>query len=63
MSVPTLVVHGDSDPVVGIDQARHHASSIAGAQLLAYEQAGHLVLMTRRKEASAAIRGFLASIS
>ena len=31
VSVPTLVVHGDADPVVGVDQARFHASAIAGA--------------------------------
>ena len=59
MNVPTLVVHGDADPVVGVDQARWHASAIANATLSIYEGAGHLFLMTRRKEASAAIAGFL----
>ena len=59
VNVPTLVVHGDADPVVGVDQARWHASAIANATLSIYEGAGHLFLMTRRKEASAAIAGFL----
>ena len=61
VSAPTLVVHGDADPVVGLDQARFHASAIPGAELITYEGAGHLFLMTRRKEASAAIREFLSA--
>jgi pimeloyl-ACP methyl ester carboxylesterase len=61
VSARTLVLHGDADPVVGPDQARYHASSIAGAELSIYEGAGHLFLMTRRSEASAAIKAFLQS--
>lgn len=59
VSAPTFVLHGDADPVVGLDQAKYHASAIEGAELSTYEGAGHLFLMTRRKEASAAIRTFL----
>jgi len=59
VSIPTLVVHGDADPVVGLDQARFHTSAITGAELKVYEATGHLVVMTRRKEMSAVIREFL----
>ncbi len=59
VSAPTLVIHGDADPVVGLAQAHHHAETIVGAQLEIYDGAGHLFLLTRRKETSATIRSFL----
>ncbi len=59
VGAPTLVLHGDADPVVGVDHARFHASALHDAKLTIYEGAGHLVVMTRRAEASAAISEFL----
>lgn len=59
VSAPTLVLHGDADPVVGPDQARWYASSIPGAVLRIYERSGHLIFVTRRSEVSRAIGEFL----
>jgi pimeloyl-ACP methyl ester carboxylesterase len=59
VAAPTLVLHGDADPVVGPDQARWYASAIAGARLEIFEGSGHLIFVTRRTDVSRAIRGFL----
>jgi pimeloyl-ACP methyl ester carboxylesterase len=39
---PTLVIHGDADPLVPIENGRHLAASIAGAELIVYEGVGHI---------------------
>ena len=41
VTCPTLVIHGDSDPVVPIAGGIATASAIAGAELLAFEGMGH----------------------
>jgi len=41
VSCPTLVIHGDSDPVVRIEAARATADAIEGAELLVFEGMGH----------------------
>jgi pimeloyl-ACP methyl ester carboxylesterase len=62
ISVPTLVMHGDADPVVGMDHARHHAASIPGAELEVYEDAGHAFFFTRRAEVAERLRRFLSDV-
>lgn len=42
IDVPTLVVHGDADPLVPLDNGRYLAEHIAGARLLIYEGVGHI---------------------
>jgi pimeloyl-ACP methyl ester carboxylesterase len=56
---PTLIIHGDSDETVSMDHARFYAATIPHAELVVYENAGHLFLFTRRVEATARIAGFL----
>jgi pimeloyl-ACP methyl ester carboxylesterase len=41
VTCPTLVIHGDSDPVVRIEAGRATANAIAGAEFLAVEGMGH----------------------
>ncbi len=41
VTCPTLVIHGDSDPVVRIEAGRATANAIAGAEFLAFEGMGH----------------------
>jgi pimeloyl-ACP methyl ester carboxylesterase len=41
VTCPTLVIHGDSDPVVGLEAGRATADAIAGAELLIVEGMGH----------------------
>jgi pimeloyl-ACP methyl ester carboxylesterase len=41
VTCPTLVIHGDSDPVVRVDAGRATANAVAGAELLVIEGMGH----------------------
>src|SRR3954469_10735674 len=38
ISAPTLVMHGDADPLVRIENGRHLAANIPGAELIVYER-------------------------
>ncbi|HUO75267.1 MAG TPA: alpha/beta fold hydrolase [Solirubrobacteraceae bacterium] len=42
IQAPTLVIHGDADPLVRIENGRHLAASIRGARLIEYEGVGHI---------------------
>ncbi|MEY2514878.1 MAG: hypothetical protein QOJ89_2236 [bacterium] len=42
ITAPTLVIHGDADPLVRVENGRHLAASIAGAELIVYEDIGHI---------------------
>ena len=41
VEAPTLVVHGDADPLVPIEGGRDTAQAIPGAELLVIEGLGH----------------------
>ncbi len=56
---PTLVMHGDADPVVPLAHAEHHAAVIPGAELRVFAGAGHAFLLTRRSLTSTALRHHL----
>lgn len=42
IAAPTLVIHGDADPLVRIENGRHLAAGIPGAELIVYEGVGHI---------------------
>jgi pimeloyl-ACP methyl ester carboxylesterase len=42
ITAPTLVIHGDADPLVPVENGRHLAGGIAGAELIVYEGVGHI---------------------
>jgi 3-oxoadipate enol-lactonase len=42
IAAPTLVIHGDADPLVLIENGRHLAANIPGAELIVYEGVGHI---------------------
>ena len=42
ISLPTLVIHGDADPLVPIENGRFLAEHISGARLIVYERVGHI---------------------
>jgi pimeloyl-ACP methyl ester carboxylesterase len=58
VACPVLVLHGESDSTVGLDQAQFYADAMRAAVLETYEEAGHLFLITRR-ESGPRIRSFL----
>jgi 3-oxoadipate enol-lactonase len=42
VAAPTLVIHGDADPLVRIENGRQLAANISGAELIVYEGVGHI---------------------
>lgn len=42
IDVPTLVIHGDADPLVPVENGRFLAEQIADARLIVYEGVGHI---------------------
>jgi pimeloyl-ACP methyl ester carboxylesterase len=41
MTVPTLVIHGDADPLIRVEAGRATAAAISGATLVEIEGMGH----------------------
>jgi poly(3-hydroxyalkanoate) depolymerase len=56
---PTLVVHGDADPIVRLANGRILAARIPHARLHIVPGGGHLFLVTRPEEMAGLITGFL----
>lgn len=47
ISCPTLVVHGDTDPINTLEMARYSAATISNARLSIYEKTGHAPFLER----------------
>jgi len=58
---PTLVIHGDDDPLVPLINARYLARAIPDARLHIVTDGGHLFLLDQPDDAIAAISPFLVS--
>lgn len=56
---PTLVLHGEKDPIVPLMNSRFMASRIPGARLRVLPGAGHLFLIDEPDEPAAAVMDFL----
>jgi poly(3-hydroxyoctanoate) depolymerase len=61
LRAPTLVLHGEDDPVVPAINARYMAAMIRNAQLHVIEGGGHLILFDEPQVAGDVITGFLSS--
>lgn len=59
VNVPTLVLHGDEDPMAPVANGELIAAIIPGAELHVYEGGGHLVIFDQPDEPAAAISDFL----
>jgi 3-oxoadipate enol-lactonase len=59
ISLPTLVIHGDVDPLVPHANGETLAGRIPGARLRTMRNCGHLVMWEQPTELSAALREFL----
>lgn len=42
LHVPTLILHGEADPLIPVEHSRRFAAAIAGAKLVVYPEVGHL---------------------
>ena len=55
---PTLIIHGEADALVSLDDARRLAKILPNAQLIVLPGAGHVPTMTRPLEVSREIMDF-----
>jgi pimeloyl-ACP methyl ester carboxylesterase len=59
IQAPTLVVHGELDPLVVPENGHYLAEHIKGAKLLLYPNTGHLVIIERAEEFNRDVLAFL----
>jgi len=62
ISVPTLVMHGETDRYVPVENARILARLIPGAELVVLPHASHLFLTDQPEATGAAVLGFLEKV-
>jgi pimeloyl-ACP methyl ester carboxylesterase len=61
ISVPTLILHGENDPLIEPAAARKFAAAIPGAKLILYPQVGHLPQIEIPQRSANDVGEFLAS--
>lgn len=59
IKTPTLVIHGDVDPLVPLENGLHLAQTIPEARLIVYPQTGHIPEVERAEEFNRDILAFL----
>jgi pimeloyl-ACP methyl ester carboxylesterase len=59
ITAPTLVIHGDLDPVVPISHGEYAAQSIPNAVFLRIADGGHLCMVTHKETTFAALNEFV----
>jgi pimeloyl-ACP methyl ester carboxylesterase len=59
IDVPTLVIHGEEDRAVHVDEGRELADVIDGAELRTFPETGHLSSIERPEQFSEALAEFL----
>ena len=62
IAVPTLVVHGEEDAIIGPEVGRELAAAIPDARFLLVERAGHLANLEQPEVVNEALLDFLAPI-
>jgi pimeloyl-ACP methyl ester carboxylesterase len=60
ISVPTLVIHGDRDPLVPPENGAHLAQHIPGARHIVYPGVGHVPIIERAADFNRDVLSFLA---
>lgn len=62
IEAPTLVVHGEDDRAISIDEGRQLADAIDGAAFLSFSDTGHLSSIERPERFTRAIADFLSDM-
>jgi pimeloyl-ACP methyl ester carboxylesterase len=62
VAVPTLVVTGEEDEMIPVDESRRIASGISGAQLVIIPRAGHLANIEQPEAFNDAVNAFLKTL-
>jgi pimeloyl-ACP methyl ester carboxylesterase len=60
IKVPTLIIHGDKDPLVPIGNGRRLARKIPGAKMYVYPNTGHLPIIEEARRFNRDVLAFLA---
>jgi pimeloyl-ACP methyl ester carboxylesterase len=60
ISLPTLVLHGEADPLIPVANGRRFAAAIAGATLVTYPKVGHLPQLEIPLQSAGDVAEFLA---
>ena len=60
LTLPTLILHGDADPLVSVQSARALAQALPNAKLVLLPGAGHVPIMTRPHSVAQEINAFFA---
>lgn len=58
--VPTLVVHGETDPLIPVGNGKYLAQHIPHARLILYPNTGHITIVERAEEYNRDVLAFLA---
>lgn len=58
---PTLIIHGDKDPLVPFPNGRRLARHIPGAKMLVYSNVGHIPIIERAEQFNRDVLSFLGS--
>ena len=62
IAVPTLILHGESDPLIEPGCARKFAAAIPGARLILYPHVGHLPQIEIPERSAADVAAFLEAV-
>jgi pimeloyl-ACP methyl ester carboxylesterase len=62
LTTPTLVIAGEKDAIIPVEQQRSFAGAIPGARLSVYPEGGHLVMEQLPDETVRDLRAFLGSL-
>ena len=63
IAVPTLVLHGEADVLIPVDNGRSFAAAISGARLVTYPGVGHVPMEQIPDRSAAELKAFLAALS
>lgn len=62
LQCPTLVLHGELDPILPLDHSQRFAAAIAGAELIVYPGVGHLPQREMPARSAADVAAFIARL-
>lgn len=62
LQLPTLVLHGEIDPILPLEHSRRFAAAIAGAELIVYPGIGHLPQREIPARSAADVAAFVARL-
>ena len=62
VSVPTLIITGEEDAMIPVDESRRMATAISGAKLVIIPRAGHLANMEQPEAFNDAVNAFLKTL-